>query len=348
MLPSSQYERAVADGSLESDPVQRALLPELDDFVQSYRDYYAGISREQEATFGFRWPWNRVRNTQGHIQKKAASDKVSGLYLWGSVGRGKTQLMEMVGRALPDGSHRFVHFNRFMDEVHELLRDARGEDPLLQVAEKLIPRGHCLLFDEFFVEEIADAMVLARLLHVLIETRGVVIVCTSNIAIEGLYANGLHRSRFMPAIDLLEQNMRSLALDGTVDYRKQQGTSNLEVRYLSPATLSHNSDIKHAYLHYCRSDEISPQKIVVMRREINVISLNSLDSMPSNDSGDDSANSQSSTDNMQRRRRGDDRVFQALRRRAQLSRLRRALCALAGDCTAQYSAVLYEDKRPQR
>ena len=157
---------------------------------------------------------------------------VKGLYIWGGVGRGKTFMMDLFFETLAIDAKRRIHFHRMMHDVHfrlSLLDDV--EDPLDKVAADIARETRVLCFDEFFVSDIGDAMILARLLNGLFE-RGVTLVTTSNSRPAELYKNGLQRSRFLPAIDLLSQFTEVVNMDGGIDYRlrllKKAGT------YLTP------------------------------------------------------------------------------------------------------------------
>ena len=142
-----------------------------------------------------------------------------GLYLWGSVGRGKTWLMDLFFESLPFPQKHRVHFHRFMARVHTALKIRETEsDPLPAIAQEWSQKYRVLCFDEFFVSDIADAMLLAGLFEALLD-RGVVLVATSNVQPDDLYRNGLQRSRFLPAIELLKQHCRVVQLDGDTDFR---------------------------------------------------------------------------------------------------------------------------------
>lgn len=144
---------------------------------------------------------------------------VRGLYFWGGVGRGKTYLMDVFYDALPFEQKMRTHFHRFMRRVHhELTQLNEQKNPLEQVADVIATETRVICFDEFFVTDITDAMILAGLLEALF-ARGVTLVATSNIEPQGLYRDGLQRARFLPAIDLLLQHTQVVNVDGGVDYR---------------------------------------------------------------------------------------------------------------------------------
>ena len=150
---------------------------------------------------------------------KTQREPVCGLYFWGGVGRGKTYLMDNFYESLPFEQKMRVHFHRFMRRVHtDLKRLAGQKNPLEQVAEGIAAEARVICFDEFFVSDITDAMILAGLLRELF-ARGVTLVTTSNIEPAGLYRDGLQRERFLPAIALLQKYTEVVNVDGGVDYR---------------------------------------------------------------------------------------------------------------------------------
>ena len=160
-----------------------------------------------------------LRSQLRRLSAQAVESPLRGLYLWGAVGRGKTMLMDWFYATLPAGLGERTHFYRFMRQVHTELRSIKKRtDPLETVAERLAARFSVLCLDEFFVSDIADAMILAGLFSGLF-SRGVVLVATSNIAPQDLYKDGLQRSRFLPAIDLLTSHAAVVHLSGPVDHR---------------------------------------------------------------------------------------------------------------------------------
>lgn len=146
---------------------------------------------------------------------------VKGLYLWGGVGRGKTYLMDLFYECLPTQRKLRLHFHRFMLRVHGELRRLQGTaDPLAKVAAAMRDEARVLCFDEFFVSDIGDAMILGELLNALFERR-VTVVATSNVAPRRLYEDGLQRRRFLPAIERIERHMEVLRIGAGEDYRRR-------------------------------------------------------------------------------------------------------------------------------
>ncbi|MFO1324055.1 MAG: cell division protein ZapE [Burkholderiales bacterium] len=149
----------------------------------------------------------------------APPDVPRGLYLWGGVGRGKSLLMDSFYATVPIRRKTRVHFHAFMRDVHEELKSLKGEvDPLAAVAAHIARRFRLVCFDEFHVSDVADAMILGRLLTALFDA-GVVFVMTSNYPPAALYPNGLKRENFIPTIRLMERWLDLVEVDGGVDYR---------------------------------------------------------------------------------------------------------------------------------
>ena len=144
---------------------------------------------------------------------------VKGLYFWGGVGRGKTYLMDNFYESLPFEQKMRVHFHRFMRRVHRDLTQYSGvKNPLEKVAEGIARDARVICFDEFFVSDITDAMILGGLMEQLF-ARGVTLIATSNIVPDKLYTNGLQRQRFLPAIALVKQHCEVVNVDSGTDYR---------------------------------------------------------------------------------------------------------------------------------
>lgn len=153
------------------------------------------------------------------LVKKKPQEPVKGIYFWGGVGRGKTYLVDTFYDALPFKRKMRTHFHRFMQRVHSDLTRLSGEkNPLTIVADNIAQEAVVICFDEFFVSDIGDAMILGGLMQELF-ARGVTLVSTSNIVPDGLYKDGLQRERFMPAIKLLNQYTEVVNVDSGIDYR---------------------------------------------------------------------------------------------------------------------------------
>ena len=200
--PLARYRAQIDRGQLLPDPRQLALAKTLDERFQAL---IAASARS--------WlPWRRRRAP------------VRGMYLHGKVGRGKTMLMDLLATSLESAGVPVLrsHFHRFMDSVHDGLTEFKGKrQPLTRVARKIASRAHVLCLDEFHVNDIGDAMILGELLHQLAEL-GVVLFTTSNTEPSNLYADGLQRARFLPAIELLKSRCEVLDLDAKEDYRLRE------------------------------------------------------------------------------------------------------------------------------
>ncbi len=161
---------------------------------------------------------NLFKQVKG-LFKKAEITPIKGVYFWGGVGRGKTYLVDTFYDALPFSNKMRTHFHRFMQRVHQDLTQLSGaKNPLDTVADRIAQEATIICFDEFFVTDIGDAMILGTLMEKLF-ARGVSLVSTSNIVPDELYKNGLQRHRFMPAIALLNQHTQVVNVDSGVDYR---------------------------------------------------------------------------------------------------------------------------------
>ncbi|MAZ69057.1 cell division protein ZapE [Porticoccus sp.] len=206
--PLQRYQQDLLQASFSYDPAQEqavALLQALYEKLLEQNVWIANHSIFQRLRAYF-------RSTRPFVP-------VKGLYFWGGVGRGKTYLMDNFFESLPFEEKMRAHFHRFMRRVHRELRLLDGvKNPLEKVADNIAAEARVICFDEFFVADIADAMLLGGLLKLLFE-RGVTLVATSNIVPDQLYENGLQRQRFLPAIALLNEHTRVVNVDGGVDYR---------------------------------------------------------------------------------------------------------------------------------
>jgi cell division protein ZapE len=212
---SARYKALAAKGTIERDPAQAATVAKLDRLAAALEQHR--LARKSSALgwlFGQRSPVESPR----------------GLYIWGAVGRGKTMLMDLFYEAALPTSKRRTHFHMFMADVHERIHshrqklkrgEVRGDDPIAPVAAELAEEAKLLCFDEFAVNDIADAMILGRLFKALFE-HGVVVVSTSNLAPDDQYRDGLNRTLFLPFIALLKERMEVVRLEARTDYRLEK------------------------------------------------------------------------------------------------------------------------------
>ena len=206
---ASRLREEIEAKKLEVDPGQQDAAARLDDLSARLVEQSQSIS-------------HKLRTQLRRLSVQPVETPLRGLYLWGGVGRGKTMLMDWFYDSLPPQLGERTHFYRFMRQIHAELRKIKSRaDPLDTVAERLAARVHVLCLDEFFVADIADAMILAGLFDGLFR-RGVTLVATSNVEPQELYKDGLQRQRFLPAIDLILSHVDVLNLDGGVDYRLRQ------------------------------------------------------------------------------------------------------------------------------
>ncbi|HEJ7052948.1 TPA: AFG1 family ATPase [Serratia marcescens] len=212
LSPLSRYQQALEAGEYQADEVQRRAVTQLDRIYQALLQKPAASA----PAGGLRGKLSRLLGKGGET---APQRPVQGLYMWGGVGRGKTWLMDMFFHSLPGDRKMRLHFHRFMLRVHEELTELQGrENPLDIVADGFKAETDVLCFDEFFVSDITDAMLLATLLQALF-ARGITLVATSNIPPDDLYRNGLQRARFLPAIDLINEFCDVMNVDAGIDYR---------------------------------------------------------------------------------------------------------------------------------
>lgn len=228
LSPAQMYALALDLDEVWPDPAQQQVIELLQArYVQLMQNPPQRPSTFRRLLAGF---------NMGSAQARKAAQ---GLYLWGGVGRGKTMMMDMFCSALPAQRRQRMHFHRFMRRVHDALGRYSGRaNPLLSVADEIAGAGDVLCFDEFFVSDIGDAMILGEIMTALFQ-RGVILVATSNVEPANLYENGLQRSRFLPAIDEIYRHCEVHHIDAGQDFR---------LRALQQAKLYHFPLNEHAQL----------------------------------------------------------------------------------------------------
>jgi len=194
-----------------------------------------------------------------------------GVYAWGGVGRGKTYIMNAFFEAAPTPHKWRIHFHRFMLWVHERKTElSEQQDPLKHIARKLSAKYRLLCLDEFMVTDIADAMILHRLLRHLY-LQGVVIVTTSNIEPDGLYLDGLQRDQFLPAIELIKQHSVVIEVGGANDFRKQAWLCD-EI-YYSPLGEAADKGLSYCHTQLTGYPEPQPAQLMVAGRLVGALSV---------------------------------------------------------------------------
>src|SRR5512145_910018 len=210
--------------------------------------------------------WRAYKAQRSNALKKllARPPVPRGVYLWGGVGRGKSFLMDALFAAVPILRKTRLHFHEFMRGVHRELDEVKGTaDPLDEVARRIAARHRLICFDEFHVSDIADAMILHRLLARLFELN-IGFVMTSNYPPHGLYPDGLHRDRLLPAIELLEERLDVLQIDAGIDYR-QLAMSRIDA-YLTPWGPEAEERLKAAFENIAEVEDDDPRLTIEARQ----------------------------------------------------------------------------------
>ncbi|HHF0480877.1 cell division protein ZapE [Vibrio antiquarius] len=257
MTPLQQYQKDIAEHGFQRDEAQYQAVVALDKL-------YHAIVEFQSAPVPQLSKWQKLMG-----KKIDMPEPPKGLYFWGGVGRGKTYLMDAFFDALPTQRKMRVHFHRFMYRVHDelkLLGDV--ENPLAKVADKFKEEADVVCFDEFFVSDITDAMILATLLQEMFK-RQMILVATSNIEPQNLYRNGLQRARFLPAIDMILARCDVLNVDSGVDYRLR--TLEQAEIYHYPLDEQANINLNKYYQQLTGDRQIVAHQIEVNHRQLEVI-----------------------------------------------------------------------------
>lgn len=251
----SQLEARIAAGEVHPDVAQRVAAGHLDQLIARLGD----------------WQPPRAPLFGGLFGRKHAINAPRGLYIHGSVGRGKTMLMDLFHAAAPVERKWRIHFHEFMAEVHDRIGEARktiAGDPIAPVAEGIAAKARLLCFDEFHVTDIADAMILGRLFTSLFD-RGVVVVATSNVTPDGLYRNGLNRQLFVPFIELLKTKVEVIELKSAKDFRLEKLTG--QPLYFSPLGADTDTALASAFHRISGVIHGQPETLDVKGRTLRVM-----------------------------------------------------------------------------
>lgn len=250
--PLERYQAALATGDFSEDAVQLAAVTYMDNL-------YHEIIKSQDSSGG---GW-----FSSLFKSKPVMPK--GLYMWGGVGRGKTWMMDMFYESLPIKRKMRMHFHHFMQRVQRELVALQGQaDPLKKVADIIHQEAVVICFDEFFVSNVSDAMILGDLFSMLFD-RGITLVATSNIEPSGLYKNGIHRDRFLPAIAQVEKHTTVMNIDAGIDYRLR--LLKQAKLYSSPLTDDTKDWLSERFDTLAGGQTISTSPIMIGGRNIDVI-----------------------------------------------------------------------------
>lgn len=275
--PIATFERRIASGELKPDPHQLSVVKAL----QGLYDQVHGSNRPK----GIRSSSTSLFS--GLFKSKPTPEKNSGpkgLYIHGSVGGGKTTLMDLFYECCTIHQRERVHFNSFMTKVHakihavknkESYRRAEGDtkpipfDPTEPVADMIASDTWLICFDEFQVTDIADAMILKRLFTHLFQ-RGIVMVATSNRAPDDLYKNGLQRSNFLPFIDVLKERCNVISLDSGVDYRRLASKGDGKNYFVISPEIDADGEMDRTFKVLCsqETDTVRPRTITHLGRDL--------------------------------------------------------------------------------
>jgi len=254
--PLARYERDLQKPDFVPDAAQRLAVEHLQALYEKLIN-----TPEKRPNDGLlaRFGWG----------KKASVELVKGLYFWGGVGRGKTYLVDMFFDTLPFERKLRMHFHRFMHRVHNERKQLREqEDPLQIVGAQLAKEARILCFDEFVVNDVADAVILARLMRILFD-HGVSLVATSNVEPKNLYLNGLQRDLFMPAIDMIYQHTEVVNIDSGVDYRLR--FLDKAETYFTPVDALAEQGMHYNFEHLAPDEGVGAGTIEIEGRDLNYI-----------------------------------------------------------------------------
>ncbi len=251
-FPLAQYRQAIDSGDFNHDDMQEQAITYLDKICQEIDTMDLERANKKSILSIFTG------------KKPLAVPK--GLYMWGGVGRGKTWMMDMFYHALPTQRKKRMHFHHFMQSVHKQLIQLQGqENPLQKVADNIHQEAVVICFDEFFVSNVSDAMILGDLFTMLFQ-RGITLVATSNIEPAGLYKDGLHRNRFLPAISELEKHCTVMNIDSGIDYRLR--VLKQAQLYVHPLTEDNAHWLATYFAGLANNQQHNDNPIVINNREI--------------------------------------------------------------------------------
>ncbi|WP_322853222.1 cell division protein ZapE [Acinetobacter seifertii] len=240
--PLEIYNSMIDNGVVLADPSQRQAIETLNEI------------------------WNKIENQSSHF----FSPQIKGLYMWGSVGTGKTWIMDLFYNSLNFKKKMRVHFHHFLKDVHKQLIAYRGnKDPLKLIANDIASNYKLICFDEFFVSNVADAMILSNLFNLLFSKK-VILVATSNIDPEDLYKDGLNRDRFLETIDHINKNCTVLKIGNQLDYRTIKESNANDHFYRFPLNEESEQWLHSVYQQLTHNQKELKTSIMINHRSVEV------------------------------------------------------------------------------
>lgn len=246
--PLQIYTAKLEQGDIRQDTLQNEV-------VLAFEDLYQNIQNQKQHWF--------FKPKQAYY----------GLYIFGSVGRGKTFLMDLFVYTINPDKIRRQHFHQFMLWLHQQLHKIKNQqNPIEIVIKQLSSKISILCLDEFLVHDITDAMLLAKILTAL-EKNGISLITTSNVNPINLYEGGLQRNKFIPAIDWMQNNMQIMKLDGSYDYRTSHSTEGK--KWFTPINHENQNDFEQLFSQLVNTHNLHLSPIFINKRQLNIIKRSS-------------------------------------------------------------------------
>ncbi len=252
MEPSARYQQDIDDGKITPDPAQSAVLRQCDRLCQELQSRYLHENR-------------LINRALSRFMNRIPLD---GVYIYGSVGAGKTYIMDLFYHSLPFAKKKRVHFYQFLQMLYAELKKQEGQkDPLKQIAKNLSQRYLVLCFDEVTVTDIGDAMLLGNVFNALFD-EGLTLVATSNLHPDDLYKGGLQRDLFLPAINAIKRYTEVIALTSQMDYRLRALTD--AGIYFSPLNQDAEQAMQTLFDLFSHGAEATKKDLVILGRSIRI------------------------------------------------------------------------------
>ena len=270
--PHILYHSLLQQGKLQADARQAQVVYHLQNLYEQIDNKHLSL---RQRALRVLWRWLRAVGSRLHLCKKAVAQ---GVYLYGPVGAGKTLLLDMCLQSLPPTITRRYHFHAFMRQLHQEMHRIQGQvNPIASIFAQHLPGVRVLLLDEFFVDDSASAMLLARVLQALSDCN-IYLLTSSNLAPDDLYANGMYRERFLPAIAHIKRHNQVISLDSGLDYRQAVELAQ-DQRYVFPGGQPQHAHLQRLFAQYALgASQPTPDNVDTI--QINARSIQVLQACP--------------------------------------------------------------------